>query len=75
MADDVFPVFDVVKPITESATGWSGYPVWLSMSPRTDQNVLDLTASAMVQPYRKLADGTIEMGPERLRKSFAFGSL
>jgi hypothetical protein len=75
MADDIFPVLTVPVPLAEKTRNYTGYLVWLSISPRTDDGKLDLTASAVVQPYRVLADGTIDPAPDRLKKSFAIGSL
>jgi hypothetical protein len=73
--DDLFPIFDAPRPISEAATGWRGHLVWLSLAPRIDGGVVDLNASAVVRPFRVLADGSIEVSPERIHKSFAFGSL
>jgi hypothetical protein len=75
MGEEVFPVLTVPVPLAEKARNYTGYLVWLSISPRTDNGTLDLTASARVLAYRLLADGTIDAAPERLAKTFNLGSL
>jgi hypothetical protein len=75
MADDIFPELTTPIPLTQAARHYTGYLVYLSLSPRIDGGTLDMTANAKLLPFRKLADGTIDPAPDHLAKTFSFGSL
>ena len=71
---DIFPVLDTpIDPISNAP--YTGLLVWMSISPRLDQGVVDATASIAWLPYRVLADGTIDQAPESMRQSMNIGSV
>jgi hypothetical protein len=72
---ELFPVLIKPQPITEPNRPFTGLFVWLAMSPRTDSGRADAAMSLTVQPYRHLADGTIDAAPESMKRAISVGSV
>lgn len=73
-ASNVWPILATPIPLVEKATPYDEALIWFSMAPRMDDNRLDVTFSIVMRPYRRLADGTLDMAPERMQTSYAVGS-
>lgn len=73
-ASNVWPVLAAPIPLAETTIPYDEVLIWFSMSPRTDDKRLDATFSIVLRPYRRLADGTLEMSPEAMQTSYAVGS-
>lgn len=73
-ASNVWPTLATPIPLPETATPYDETLIWFSMAPRTDGNRLDVSFSMILRPYRRLADGTLDMAPEYMQTSHAVGS-
>lgn len=73
MPGELFPIAATAMSVKEPETAYGEEMFWFSMSPRVEGATVDACFSLLVKPFRRLKDGTIEVAPESMHRSYAVG--
>lgn len=73
MPGELFPIAARVISVKDPEITYNEELYWFSMSPRVEGATIDACFSLLVKPFRRLKDGSIEIAPESMHRSYSVG--